>query len=360
MPLILHIGSGKTGTTSIQNAFAVGAADETSEFLYPVAGGPDHNCLEALVRPANDWHRVNRMRFRDNPDALVERAEALAKIVKLKACAGKNVLLSSEYLFSLPGPEIERLLDRLGAPRDQVRVVMYIRDPKRYFCSHMQQIVKHDFAVRRPSASQYKFKRSICEWRNLVGHGQVSVLGFESEVSRHGDVVASFHSFLTTELNIQVASAPAAEPANISMSSEEAIALQEVKYSYGISPRARLEALNRAVNACIREASKPLKLSKAAFAPWLNEYIDSIFANDLQWLKNQYGLSFCLAEASAPVSRDAKAKFGSGPDESDFVGMEFQIGQSRYLRLDSVMEHNARTLRKLKLRAARKMQLRLK
>lgn len=358
MPLILHIGSGKTGTTSIQEWLASSAIQKHSSIVYPIVSEMDHNCLEALVRPAEKWHRVNRIKFGDDSDALIKRAQKLAKIVKAKLKAGKKVLLSSEYLFSFPQAEIVPLLKHLGASHDQVHVVAVIRHPRNYFCSNMQQVVKHDFRISPPTLSQYGFKRSICSWRNVVGNNSISVLGFEPEISAHGDIVKAFCRLIKEELAVQISAPPASRSANVSMSSEEAIVAQDIKFSFSIRPRQRLHELNRAINGFVKEATKGLILTKAEFIPEVGRGIDGMFASDLEWLQSYYGVSFCLDEETRDLAPGDKAR-GKVGAKAEGCSVFDEYSGSDYLPLSGVLQHDPMMLAKLRIRTGLMLQKKL-
>ena len=67
MKLIVHIGTGKTGTTSVQQAMKINSnLLESQGITYPTTIFDDHNILEAAVLEFDKLHRVYKSKFSRN------------------------------------------------------------------------------------------------------------------------------------------------------------------------------------------------------------------------------------------------------------------------------------------------------
>ena len=150
--LIIHAGSHKTGTTSIQT-YLDQIRPKLPEWGYEY---PD--------LPQNFRHRIShfvilRYFFAIDP---AKRAEAEAFLTRANASA-QDVILSAESLFGLP-PQLpgedsdrywRRKLRRLTAmrgffPDREARIVLYLRDPQAYMVSLFRQAMR---VSREPAAS---------------------------------------------------------------------------------------------------------------------------------------------------------------------------------------------------------------
>ena len=100
MKLILHIGTGKTGTTSVQAAFHNNQEELRSlKVSYPPGERKDHNILEASVLEFDNLHRVYRSMYSENRD--MPKTIAMNLIKKIKSTKSDYVILSGEYFFAL-------------------------------------------------------------------------------------------------------------------------------------------------------------------------------------------------------------------------------------------------------------------
>lgn len=121
--LYLHIGHGKTGSSYIQSALAGSVeALEELDFEYP-----SHRGIEAAAHGSISSGNGRNL---------------LAEGFRLSA---ERTLLSNEQLFSLMAAAdsrsmVDQALERSGA--EQVKVLLFIRDPVSNCCSSYQQSVK--------------------------------------------------------------------------------------------------------------------------------------------------------------------------------------------------------------------------
>lgn len=133
MKLILHIGTEKTGTTSIQHALAR-SRDELSRngILYPKLLDTENHMEIAVagmgLRP-DDTIQIQELARTgyDLPGYLDAVRDALA--ADIDTAKPHTLLISNEHLHSrLPNvADVERLADFLGRDFDDVKVIVYLR-----------------------------------------------------------------------------------------------------------------------------------------------------------------------------------------------------------------------------------------
>jgi hypothetical protein len=200
--LVLHIGSGKTGTSSIQHLLDESrpalAADGV---LYPrTPGRKRHVRLGLFARSDDDlrrqvsWQRMQR----DSPDAFREdfRRRLLAEIEQSGA---HRVVMSDEAMYGLPDVALRRLRGLVDHIARSVRVVVYLRRQDEHLCSRYQQVVKVG-EVRRlverteqtDFSGSYDYRARLGRWEELVSPAELVVRPFEPSHFRGGSLFADF------------------------------------------------------------------------------------------------------------------------------------------------------------------------
>ena len=90
MKLIVHIGTGKTGTTSVQQAMKINSnLLESQGITYPTTIFDDHNILEAAVLEFDKLHRVYKSKFSRNQNELNELSGG-KKLWVVEFCASRG------------------------------------------------------------------------------------------------------------------------------------------------------------------------------------------------------------------------------------------------------------------------------
>jgi len=198
--LILHIGSHKTGTSSIQYVLTRSAeALEKAGAVYLQSNSMGKQAANANALGATEGKGAEfRATFADDVgDALIR---PVAKV---------NVL-SSENLFWLhDAGEIARLAKLVRARFDSVSVIAYLRRQDMLALSHRKQVIS---PTPRPAARFYGYQMSALPehqphfhtyfdyhaklemWREAFGTDAMQVALFEREALKNGDSVADFLS----------------------------------------------------------------------------------------------------------------------------------------------------------------------
>lgn len=291
--LVLHIGSGKTGSTAIQTAL-VRCSDRmaSSGIAYPAGLQGHHNELEAALLPPARWHRVHRVQFGGREHELVDRAEKLIAGCRESLATNQVTLMSSEYLCSLPASDVRALLHRFDGCAPGVSAVMYVRQPSAYLLSGLQQFLKHEHDVRGFLNQTYPFRNAVRNWTQALGTGRMIVREFSRNALVGGDVVSDFAGVLSDLAGSPIDLGVPEAAANVSVSAEECVLLQEFKRAAAISVDPALHRHNQVINIAIARAARGLELTRMAFRPGIAELIDRHHAEDLSLLRSTAGIDF--------------------------------------------------------------------
>lgn len=199
--LVLHIGQGKTGTTSIQRMLRLRRSELAAHgVLYPVSPGPERHTklglsfrsdAELPSQPA--WRRMQAQ----SPDRFRRRVHRRLTR-EIETAALSRVVVSDEALYGLRAPSLERLRSFTETVARRVRVVVYLRRQDDHLVSLYQQQVKVG-ETRRLSdwaagdrARIYDYAQRLRDWRDVVSPTEIVVRRFERSAFHEGSLEADF------------------------------------------------------------------------------------------------------------------------------------------------------------------------
>jgi hypothetical protein len=200
--LVLHIGTAKTGTSSIQ-AFLHRNRQRLADigYLYPVTpGARRHRRLGLFVQPAAalpdtpGWDREGfssaeafRKAFRRRLFTEINRSEL------------SHVLMSEETLYGSPDQALRRLSRFTHRIAGNLRLVVYLRRQDDHLVSRYQQLVKVGETRRLAERMQqldfskaYDHFARLCTWKDLVAPDEFVVRRFERDSFVDGSLYQDF------------------------------------------------------------------------------------------------------------------------------------------------------------------------
>ncbi len=297
--LILHIGTGKTGSTAVQQVLADRAEVlRAAGIVYPVGAVGHHNELEALLLPPERWHRVHRVEFGGRESILVERARGLMAESRAALSRDQVCVLSSEYLYSLRTVDVHALLqlfDGCGAP---ATAILYVRQPSAYVLSSLQQFLKHEHELRGFMRQTYPFANAVRNWTRLLGRRGLRVREFSRSGLVGADVVTDFAALLSEQIARPVELPTSGAASNVALSAEECVVLQKLKREALIAIDPALRQRNQAINRAVGRAAQGLDLTRMQFRTGIAELLDRHHAAELAELRADHGIRFGIEPAA--------------------------------------------------------------
>jgi hypothetical protein len=202
----LHIGTEKTGTTSIQEFLATNRDKLLKRrYLYPKSpGATNHLGLACYGQDDNRFDSVRRVLALSTPEDVVRyRAKLLAELDRETGNSrATTIVFSNEHLSSrLISHEevrrIKRLCDRYAR---QTRVVVYLRSQVEFLVSRYIEAIKgggtHSFPFPLTSAVArlMDYESLLAPWRDTFGLQNLFVRRFETADFHGGDLLEDFEA----------------------------------------------------------------------------------------------------------------------------------------------------------------------
>lgn len=202
LDLVLHIGSGKTGTSSVQN-FLHRNRERLAELghLYPRSPGRDrHTQLGHFVMPDKQLVKINTWQSQDFDDPEEFRRDFRRRLVsEVNASGLAHVIMSDEALYGAPTGALSRMRAFTDQVARSVRVLVYLRRQDDHLISRYQQVVKvgevRRLAERTASMDlswTYDYHARLSAWRRLLEPTELVVRRFEPDRFAQGSLYQDF------------------------------------------------------------------------------------------------------------------------------------------------------------------------
>lgn len=208
--IYIHIGSHKTGTTSIQKALFENKnilTENNIKFFYIKPVGK-----KSLPGNSSDWIRFDY-------DNLVN-SSIDSSLARRLADAGENVLISTEYFSWIFRREyIEEFYRQLSEYFDDFKIICYIRRQDSLIVSHYQQ-ASHTFnapanyffgntnsplpAYQKHFDHYYDYNSRLGMWADVFGDKNMDIRVFQKDRLIKGDVVNDFFDIIAMPLRYAV------------------------------------------------------------------------------------------------------------------------------------------------------------
>lgn len=284
--IFIHIGSGKTGSSSIQTALSSYFRDKNIDIVYPAIEGTGHQNLEVMFRQNNKLSRGLKSKY-SNLQLLEEYKHSFKYKFNTSLKDTNNAIISSEFLFGFSLREItlfKKHLDDLGFT--DYKILAYIRSPESYYLSLIQQKIKASHLIVPPKDFKSDFAKKIQLWQNVFGKSSLIVREFNKNTLIKNDVVYDFaeliSAFFSKLINLESVST------NESIAAEGMIFLQHYR---SIFFKSHNDIFKKESNSLLREL---IKVSHTGIKPKLkNAYRNLIISNhieDIKFFQKNYDL----------------------------------------------------------------------
>ncbi|MEM6624976.1 MAG: hypothetical protein AAF674_22375 [Pseudomonadota bacterium] len=208
MDCVIHIGTEKTGTTSIQRTLDANAKRLLERGFYwpPVMRSGQNPRIVCYSLDDETIDLRKRRRQLTTPETIAEFRikfeDRLRREIK-KASNANMLLIVNEHLSRLEKrQELERLKQLIERFADRIRIVVYLRRQDRLMCSMYSQVIKiggtreNVFPVRSVETEgdfiTFNYRRIVDLWADVFGREALNIRTFEPESLVQGDVVMDF------------------------------------------------------------------------------------------------------------------------------------------------------------------------
>jgi hypothetical protein len=209
----LHIGTEKTGTTTIQHFLATNRQSLLKDgFLYPQSPEDNlaHTKLAAFAMEADKFEDIQKFFKLDNPEKIFQFRNNFQNTLadELEKTSAKTIIFSDEHCSSrlVAKEEIERLKKLLETFFKEIKVIIYLRRQDRFLLSTYSTSIicgKTKF-FELPSEEmikkRYDYWNILQKWESVFGKENIIVRLFEREQLFEGDLLSDFTKTLKIEL----------------------------------------------------------------------------------------------------------------------------------------------------------------
>ncbi len=188
--VFLHIGMGKAGSTTIQT-FLLDNRDILAErgfFLPATPGLPHHFRIAAYATVGGNGYRLLHRVEVFNETQADEFGDKFFRDFnkEIANTALPNVILSSEFCFSLQKNEIQKIASLLEPFAGNVKIIVYVRRQDDWWVSRYCQMIKMGKTTKRyepPNAKDamrvLNYYQIISRWKDVFGANNIIVRPFK-------------------------------------------------------------------------------------------------------------------------------------------------------------------------------------
>ncbi len=282
--LLIHIGTMKTGTSSIQDCLHSSAAALRKKDIYYYPQMHHNNHSFSPLFKENPAYSYDWKKNYGSTDVGWQVQQLKKKWASLwKTMEQGTAIVSSETMSFYSYEDVERLRSFVGPLFDQVTVIVYFRDPGKYIPSMLQQDIKNGYTPSDLSFLEYyrgrkidiRYRELLLRWTASFGSEHVIVRPFQKKSFYGGALERDFfYHGCGVEIEPEVIGS---NRKNESLNLESALFLYELNRKY---PTIKSGLLNEERGL----AGKPLPAK--VFAAFPGRKIDIPLHYDLQTRKN--------------------------------------------------------------------------
>ena len=323
--VLLHIGTGKTGSTSIQSAMSwLAKQGGLADVHYArITHKKHHNELSLLFKPHATIWRDSRSRFPQDDERYRKHVAQVESRFRNELAEHERVVLSAESLSNFKPDEVAALADalrELGA--NKVKVLMYLREPASLYLSQVQQRLKASAHFPDPAQYRFEYFDRVSRWRACFS--DVEIRQFSRETLAGGNVFEDFICVLNGFFGTTIAvSEQAPRPSNESFSATGMALMQRFReLLYSGEDNRFDDATIRLIHRLSRYERQVGKASRPALRPELAQNIRYRHGDDIQQLRKLLGwtifpeVDFLTPGECAAVNGDVRNLFDwSAKDE---------------------------------------------
>lgn len=302
--LLLHIGTTKTGNTSIHRSLVRAQTEgQLGPVCYPRWKGELHQARMAVLYCPEELGEMLpslRERYPASDRSFKRMLRQYRDFVFQELRSANTAILSAEtfsHMFSRPlAIRLRDDMESLGFR--QFHVVLYVRDPADYYLSSMSQSLRMSDGppfIKDPASFRYEFLRIADTWEHAFP-GRLVVRKYPSDP--HQDVIEDFSSVLERLLGVSLPQIPARS--NTSISAEAMQILDDYRRTFWPDNGGRLTPDTARLVQFLRNSAQPQ--TKPALKPGIAEQIRANHLEDAKALSSRYGVDLGLRSGYIPAA----------------------------------------------------------
>jgi hypothetical protein len=301
MKIVLHIGSGRTGTQSLQQ-FLKGNLAELNRrgVYYPILNGKNHH--NPLALPLSRKHTARyfvNMYGSDYDENLEYYAKYMTELKRMIEVRNpETVILSSEFLArDFEYEDGCRLFEDLQSISNDIDIVLYLRNPADYYLSAAMQTLKASKSLKKPS---HLATKSIVSNYKKLQHSNFFIREYKRDLLVGNDICRDFLCQVDSELADLVKYFTKTK--NESLSAEIMSIIQ--MYRENAWPESD-NKFNKETDYLIGHLSKYSIKHNLYRKPRLRESVSkqlNVASPDLHWLNSENGFRFSNVDYEATQS----------------------------------------------------------
>lgn len=293
--LLLHVGTGKAGSSSIQ--YAMRRADRRGLLKPACYPNPfnkvHHEPITTLYKPFSQIPRAIRSWFASDNEEYAAYTKTVNAALESLLKRQDQLVLSSEHLYNIDEASVHSLGERLRYHGfESVKVLLYLREPASFFLSQAQQRVKASCRLPDPNSRLTEYSSYVARWQSVFD--DVEVREFSPEFLTEGDVVQDFiqvmNRFFETSLSVPD---KLIRRVNDSLSTEGIALVRSFREQFYADAEHQVntptDELIRVIQDCENEC---LDVTKPRLKPSVRDRINFLHREEVDRLRAQLGQEF--------------------------------------------------------------------
>lgn len=299
--ILIHIGTPKTGTTSIQHCLAhAEMSGHLGSLSYPLWRSEKNQQRLAMLYPPDEI--LSGPPFPESKNALWgDMSGRYRQFIFRKLRAASCSVLSAEMLSCL-SPNLIKCFrdDLLDLGYREFYILMYVRDPADFFLSQVQQIIKGYTSppfIRDPFYFKYDFIRIADNWEEVFP-GSLTIRHYRSDPNY--DAIQDFSEVLLQRMGVVLPHVKMRK--NASLSAEGMHILQEYRQRYLPNGDELLTSDAARLADFLINSSKALPQTKPVLKQEVAAWIKATHKEDAAKLLDRFGVDLGLNSDVAPAT----------------------------------------------------------
>lgn len=289
--ILIHIGTHKTGTSSIQKsltkAFRLG---HLGEICYPLLMGKYHHRQIATLYYEEYQDLPRWFKSQYSSDGFNDMKQTCRYELFEKLKNSDKIILSSEYLEDFSPNQIQEFHADLSCLGDvDFRIVIYIREPAPYYLSYVQQELKASSKFSVPQNFHYSFLKTIQLWSDVFSRQNLDIRLFQPQKFPEQSVIVDFQNCASDFFQLKVELENTIY-LNKSLSAEGIMILQNYRKSFHTNADQVFRDDSNTLISLLQSSISEVEQTKAKLSPEVARLVTTLHQEDIHTLNKNYGV----------------------------------------------------------------------